>query len=132
MASIEKFDETLILLTTFLESLFLKKSGRNKKDRLCSLVSDFLSGDYETLIDKSYKRRNAFVHEGKSLPKIYSFKLAEVEHNYFVGRRPFNIYSMNGYPTEINELKKLFILYIDIVISITKNKQFLIGEYVKL
>lgn len=131
MASVEKFDETLILLTTFLESLFLKNSGRSKKSRLCNLVSEYLGDDYKELIDESYKRRNSFVHEGKSLPKIYNYKLAEVEHNYYMGHRPFNIYSMAGYPTEINELKNLFVLCINIVLSMTKNKQFLVGEYIK-
>ena len=129
MASIEKFDETLILLTTFLESLFLKNSGTNKKSRLCVLVSDYLGEDHKNLIDISYKRRNNFVHEGKSLPKIYNYKLAEVEHNYFMGYRPFNIYSMFGYPIEIEELKNLLILCIRVVFKLTDNKEFLIGEY---
>jgi hypothetical protein len=131
LSSVEKYDEAQILLLTLLESLFIKNSGRAKSTRVCEQITAYIDESSGDIIEKIYKRRNSFVHEGCSLPKIYSYKLAEVEHNYYMGHRPFSVYSMFGYPEEINDLKQLLLLCIKVLYKMIEDENYIIGEHQK-
>ncbi|MFW6002317.1 MAG: hypothetical protein ACOCQD_03170, partial [archaeon] len=128
-ASINRYDATLISLVSILESLFLKKNTYNKKKRLIFYISEFLDKNCREIINKSYKKRSAFVHEGIRFGEIHPYKLAEIPHNYIPGFRPFTDYSFLAYPQKVNEIKQLMQLCSRIILKMIKDNNFMIGQY---
>jgi hypothetical protein len=129
LASIERYDATLVTLISILESIFLKPNTSLKKENLKNKVSSFLNKDYSNLIDISYKRRSDYVHEGKTIGGIMRFKLAENEHNYVPGYKPFTQYSMFGFPDQITDLSKLMNVCAEVIFKMIDDKKFQVGQY---
>lgn len=130
-ASIERYDSTLILLLTVLESLFIKNEG-NKKEHLvialqnffrenCNIREDFIRDN----ITQAYKLRNKFVHEGIGVENeyIYSKPLNDYQ-GVHIGMKPFAHIGIYHYPSNIENLKNLF----TITIQVLRNYKKLIGE----
>ena len=128
LASIERFDSTLLLLVTILESLLLRNKGVKKKTRLASEVSKYLNEDQKEFIESIYTIRNQLMHEGESVGTINSFRLVEQGHNYLPGYKPFEQYSFWGYPQKVVDIKNLMNLVMRVIKSIILSKQVLIGE----
>ncbi|MFW6002699.1 MAG: hypothetical protein ACOCQD_05100 [archaeon] len=128
LASIERFDSTLLLLISILESLLLKNKGIKKKNRLADEVSRYLNEDQTDFIENIYSLRNDLNHEGKSVGTIDQFRLVEKGHNYFPGYKPFEQYSFWGYPEEIKEISELLILVKRVITKAILANDVLIGE----
>jgi hypothetical protein len=128
LASIERFDSTLLLLIAILESLLLKNRGVKKKDRLADEVSKFLNEDQKNFIENVYSRRNDLNHEGVSVGTIDRYRLVEQGHNYIPGYKPFEQYSFWGYPEDINDIKKLLNLVMRVITKMILTNDYLIGE----
>jgi hypothetical protein len=128
LASIERFDSSLVTLLSFLESLFLNKNSRQKKEDLQRQVSLYVERDVSELLDNSYRRRNRYLHDGVRVGGTAKFKLVEKIHNYVPGYRPFAQYSFWGLPKEIDDLKSLMKLCADIVIRMIISKDFVVGQ----
>jgi hypothetical protein len=129
LASIERYDATLVTLISILESIFLKPNARLKKENLKNQISSFLNEDCSKLIDVSYKRRSDYVHEGKTIGGIMRFKLAENEHNYIPGYKPFTQYSVFGFPDQITDLRKLMNVCAEVIFKMIDDKRFQVGQY---
>jgi|GEM_PF-3570042 len=129
LASIERFDSSLVTLLSFLESLFLNKNSRHKKEDLQKQISAYVERDVSELLENSYKRRNRYLHDGLRVGGVAKYKLVEKIHNYIPGYRPFTQYSFWGLPKEVEDLKLLMKLCADIVIRMIISKDFVVGQY---
>ena len=123
LASIEKYDESLLLLIIILEMLFLSASDHNKRVALCNKIVPFMQEHYDMVsdkltefIEKIYRKRNKFVHEGQSI--CYSFSTFKTITNYqglIRGMAPF-IYGGGDISYEnISLLEELFVLVGDVI-----------------
>ena len=98
LASVERYDLANITLLTILESLFLKKSDKEKRVTLVNFVTDFIISknnsfkacDIESLITDTYKHRNHFVHEGKNYYNARSYKALSERQGVMLGMKPFS------------------------------------------
>lgn len=124
LASIEKYNECLLLLIIILETMFLKKNEHGKQNALCNTVIPFMESNYneidtarlEKLIRDTYKKRSDFVHEGRGINYDYSiFKSLGNYQGIIQGMKPF-VYGCNNLPREnCNLLHQLFMLVGDII-----------------
>lgn len=123
LASIEKYDECLLLQIIILELLFLNNSDHNKKVALCDKIIPFMEKYYDIYPEKlkefignAYKKRNKFVHEGQSIGYNYStFKGLTSYQGLIRGMKPF-VYGGDDAPREnIKLLHNLFVLIGDII-----------------
>lgn len=123
LASIERYDECLLQLMIILELLFLRNSEHNKRAALCEKIIPFMECHYEIypdklkeLIEKAYKKRNKFVHEGQGLCYDFStFKPMADYQGLIRGMKPF-IYGGDNIPREnVDLLNDLFVLIGDVI-----------------
>ena len=123
-ASQERYDSTLILLLTILESLFIKNKG-NKKEHVVLALQDFFKDDniitdnfIRDNIEQAYKSRNRFIHEGIGVENahVYSKPLNSYQ-GLTPGMKPFAHIGIYHFPDNIRNLKNLF----DITIKIIKD-----------
>lgn len=116
-ASIEKYDEALVLLLVILESLFISNSG-NKKEKVIKALVDFFQGDsnfseslIRQLITSTYKLRNKFVHEGMGIGNEYVYlKSLNDYQGVVMGMKPFAHSELGFVSKPSRELYVLFIL----------------------
>ena len=92
-ASKEKYDTANVILVLILESLFLKNEGIKKQDRLTKAVVEYCSDilkeyDVECIVSDAYKKRNAYVHEAKTIVRNNVKSLSSVQ-GIFNGMKPF-------------------------------------------
>ena len=123
LASIEKYDESLLLLIIILESLFLCNAEHNKRAALCNKIVPFMKDNYDIdpdnlteLIEKIYRKRNKFVHEGQSICYNYStFKSITSYQGLIRGMKPF-VYGGGDISYEnVNLIEELFVLVGDVI-----------------
>lgn len=130
-ASIERYDSTMILLLTVLESLFVKNEG-NKKEHLVLALQEFFKNDKKLNDDfirdnitQAYKSRNKFVHEGVGVENEYTYSKPLNNYQGFqIGMKPFAHIGIYHYPSNIENLRNLF----TITIQVLRNYKKLIGE----
>ena len=130
-ASIERYDSTMILLLTVLESLFIKNEG-NKKENLVLALQEFFKNDNKISDDfirdnitQAYKSRNKFVHEGVGVENEYTYSKPLNDYQGFhIGMKPFAHIGIYHYPSNIENIKILF----TITIQVLRNYKRLIGE----
>ena len=130
-ASIERYDSTMILLLTVLESLFINNEG-NKKEHLVLALQEFFKNDKKLNDDfirdnitQAYKSRNKFVHEGVGVENEYTYSKPLNDYQGFqIGMKPFAHIGIYHYPSNIDNLRNLFI----ITIQVLRNYKKLIGE----
>ncbi len=117
-ASIEEYDECLLLQIIILELLFLGNSEHNKKNALCNKIIPFMENNYGTdyeatkaVIENAYKKRNKLVHKGQSICYDFStFKSLTSYQGLISGMKPF-AYADIDIPTDnIKLLQNLFVL----------------------
>ncbi len=125
-ASQERYDSAIILLLTILESLFIKNKG-NKKENLILALQNFFKNDNITdgyvreNIEKVYKSRNKFVHEGMGVDNeyIYSKPLSSYQGS-IPGMKPFAYIGVNHSPSNIENIKNMFEITIEVIRSYKK------------
>lgn len=130
-ASIERYDSTMILLLTVLESLFVKNEG-NKKEHLVLALQEFFKNDKKLNdnfirdnVTQAYKSRNKFVHEGVGVENEYTYSKPLNDYQGFqIGMKPFAHIGIYHYPSNIENLRNLFTITIQVLRSYKK----LIGE----
>lgn len=116
-ASVEKYDEALVLLLVILESLFISNSG-NKKEKVINALIDFFQGDSQwceslirQLITSAYKIRNKFVHEGTGIDNEYVYlKSLSDYQGEVMGMKPFAHSEFCDISNHCRELYVLFLL----------------------
>lgn len=113
LASREKFDSSLILLFSLLESLFLKKGIKIKGENLALVIPEFLniSEDDEKLkniIKRLYKIRNDFIHEAKRIHHYKIYKTVNDLKGTYTGAEPFTFINNIEKDHELNDLYSLF------------------------
>lgn len=110
LASKEKFDESLIVLLTILESLFLKNTGNKKKllaDYICQFLNDKgFDFEIETLVNvilDTYNHRSKFIHEGKTYFNAYAKGIND-KQGVIPGMKPFSygMFPSIGYHDAMN------------------------------
>ena len=130
-ASIERYDSTMIMLLTILESLFIKNEG-NKKEHLVLALQEFFKNDKKLNDDfirdnvtQAYKSRNKFVHEGVGVENEYTYSKPLNDYQGFqIGMKPFAYIRIYHYPSNIENLRNLF----TITIQVLRNYKKLLGE----
>lgn len=123
-ASIEKYDSSLIILLTMLESLFIKNTG-NKKERLVLALQEFLKNNdkfdddfIRQNISAVYKIRNKFVHEGKGIENEFvSSKSLNSYQGAVMGMKPFEYLGSVPYNEALIDLEKLFKISKEVIIK---------------
>lgn len=116
-ASVEKYDDALILLLVILESLFISNSG-NKKEKVINALVDYFIDDsrfsenlIRQLISSAYKLRNKFVHEGMGIDNQYVYlKPLSDYQGEVMGMKPFVHSEIGQISNECRELHILFLL----------------------
>lgn len=126
-ASKERFDSSLLLLMAILESLFLKNEGGNKKEQLISAIKEYFGDSvtepllFET-IRSLYKKRNAFIHEGK---KMTGYQIYKTLHDYgglIPGMEPLPFCNSLSDDHDLKHLSILFMLCRDILLNYIEDK----------
>jgi len=123
-ASIKKYDSTILLLLTILESLFLKNTG-NKKKELVQEIAKFNSNNclnitlekLNELIYTNYKTRNKFVHEGVGIENKISSNRLNNYQGEILGMKPFTYNGSMSDDEDVNMVRELMSLVKDIIIS---------------
>ena len=123
-ASIEKYDSSLIILLTMLESLFIKNTG-NKKEHLVLALQEFLKNNdkfdddfIRQNISAVYKIRNKFVHEGKGIENEFvSSKSLNSYQGAVMGMKPFEYLGSVPYNEALIDLEKLFKISKEVIIK---------------
>ncbi|MBR2506607.1 MAG: hypothetical protein IKB70_06785 [Bacilli bacterium] len=123
-ASTERYDSTLLLLLTILESLFVKNTG-NKKENLILALEDFFQekkvfdGNFIRInIEQAYKSRNKYVHEGVGVENEYVYsKPLNSYQGIYPGMKPFAHIGLYHYPSNIENIKNLFRIAIESIIN---------------
>lgn len=123
-ASIEKYDSSLIILLTILESLFIKNTG-NKKEHLVLALQEFLKNNdkfdddfIRQNISAVYKIRNKFVHEGKGIENEFaSSKSLYSYQGAVMGMKPFAYSGSIPYNAALIYIANLFEISKEVIIK---------------
>ncbi len=124
-ASIEKYDSCILILSSILESLFLKNVGRNKSEKLKEKINNNFSDFYEKeeledinkAITSVYKFRNKIMHEGRGYE--CEFLVPRGINSYqgiYRGMKPFYYEGSVPYYPEIIDIMIVFKFIIEILI----------------
>ncbi|MDE6504825.1 MAG: hypothetical protein K2L42_03040 [Clostridia bacterium] len=126
-ASKERYDSTIMLLLTLMESLFIKNKG-NKKEHLVLALQDFFKSDSDLTddfirsnIEEAYRARNKFVHEGIGVDNEYVYsKPLNSYQGLMPGMKPFAHIGLYHYPSNIKNIKNIFDITIRVIRSYRK------------
>lgn len=125
-AANEKYDSTILIMMSLLESLLIQNEGRNKKDKLIEKVKVLFIGTYndkqmkETIssLENVYKTRNKYSHEGLGYESefTYSRRLHDYQGMY-PGMKPFKHNGAFHSYSDLKDISNIFDLIIDILSS---------------
>lgn len=132
-ASQERYDNAILMLLTILESVFIKNQGK-KKENIILALQDFFANDNEFScdyirenIEKAYRSRNKFVHEGIGVYNEYIYaKSINSFQGAVNGMKPFAYSGIPCHPSNIDNIVNIF----KIVIKVIRSYQELLPEII--
>jgi RNAse (barnase) inhibitor barstar len=121
-ASKEKFETTLIILLTVLESLFISNKEKDKQNTLVKEIimyfdSPSRNNQISETIKNLYSKRNAFVHEGKRLEAYQFYKSLNDYEGLITGMEPLKFVNRLADGHDLKYLHSLFMLCREILLD---------------
>lgn len=134
LASIEKYDTANLILLTILESFFIAKNTKVKKDTLKKRVPPLVSKRFdETLtcnvIENTYKKRNYFIHEGQKIENRIAYRTLGDYQGLRKGLEPIN-YSNESDLKNYTDLYYISLLFEIVSFCITSQYDLIASEYI--